>query len=50
MSAWRSALAAGGGTGPGWAVAEHGTSTVTWLDAVCMTRRAAGRLVIQGND
>ena len=48
LSAWRSALAAEVERS-GVAVAEHGTSTVTWLaDAVCMTRRAAGRLVIEG--
>jgi len=48
LSAWRSALAAEVEQS-GVAVAEHGTSTVTWLaDATCMTRRAAGRLVIEG--
>ena len=48
LSAWRAALAAQVERGE-IAVAEHGTSTVTWLvDALRLTRRAAGRLVIEG--
>lgn len=48
LTAWLSALAAEIERGE-IAVQEHGTSTVTWLvDAVRMTRRAAGRMVIEG--
>ena len=48
LSAWRSALAAEIERGE-IAVAEHGTSTVTWLaDVVRLTRRGAGRMVIEG--
>ena len=48
LTAWRSQLAAQIERGE-VAVAAHGTSTVTWLaDAVRLTRRGAGRLVIEG--
>ena len=48
LTAWRSQLAAEIERG-GAAVAEHGTSTVTWLtDAVRLTRRGAGQLVVGG--
>lgn len=48
LSAWQSALAAEIERTE-VAVQEHGTSTVTWLaDATRMTRRAAGRMVLDG--
>ena len=48
LSAWRAALASEIERGE-IAAQEHGTSTVTWLaDVVRLTRRGAGRLVIEG--
>ena len=48
MSAWRARLAVEIERAE-VAVQEHGTSTVTWLtDAVRLTRRSAGRLLIGG--
>ena len=48
LSAWRSKLAVEIERAE-VALQQHGTSTVTWLaDAVRLTRRGAGRLVIEG--